>query len=186
MIREMRERVSCVRAALGGMTAQIDALRALDDDGVRRRFESEFEVPAAGRSAMRMRRRLAWRMQAEAEGGLSEEALDRLAALAPAPRVALGVRPTASGGATSPPGGMGGGSTAPQRERDPRLPPPGTVLRRTHKGVEHEVLVGVDAFEWRGQRYGSLTAVANAITGSRWNGFGFFKNVLAAAHGGHR
>lgn len=184
MTRAMRERASCVRETLGGMTAQIDALRALDDDGVRRRFEDEFGVTATGRSVMRMRRRLAWRIQAEAEGGLSQKALDRIAALAPPVRSVIRVTPTPStSSSAATPDDAALPSPGPQRDRDPRLPPPGTVLRRMHKGVEHEVLVGVDMFEWGGHRFGSLSAVARAITGSKWNGYGYFRKALEAARG---
>ena len=60
-------------------------------------------------------------------------------------------------------------------ERDPRLPPPGGVLRRTWKGVEHEVRVLDRGFEYRGQPYLSLAAVATAITdGDSTMGVAFF------------
>jgi hypothetical protein len=61
-----------------------------------------------------------------------------------------------------------------QRRRDPRLPPPGTVLRRAFRGAEYEVKVLEDAFEHGGERFESLSTVATRITGSRWNGFTFF------------
>lgn len=55
-----------------------------------------------------------------------------------------------------------------------RLPAPGTVLRRSFKGAEHEVTVLPNGFEYEGKAYRSLSAVATAITGSHWNGFLFF------------
>jgi hypothetical protein len=60
---------------------------------------------------------------------------------------------------------------------DTRLPPPGSVLRRVWKGTEHEVTVLPSGFEYRGATYKSLSAVAAAISGSHWNGFGFFNLV---------
>ena len=56
-------------------------------------------------------------------------------------------------------------------ERDPRLPKVGTVLRKTHRGTEHEITVLADGFEWNGQTYRSLSKIANEITGTTWNGF---------------
>ncbi|MBF0147610.1 MAG: DUF2924 domain-containing protein [Magnetococcales bacterium] len=51
---------------------------------------------------------------------------------------------------------------------------PGTKLIRDWKGVEHCCTVLEDGFEYQGRRFGSLSAVANFITGTRWNGFVFF------------
>ena len=56
-------------------------------------------------------------------------------------------------------------------DRDPRLPKVGTVLRKTHRGIEHEITVLADGFEWNGQTYRSLSKIANEITGTTWNGF---------------
>ena len=57
---------------------------------------------------------------------------------------------------------------------DSRLPPPGAVLRRTFRGVEHLVTVLEDGFLHEGEKYTSLSVLARVITGTRWNGFGFF------------
>lgn len=51
---------------------------------------------------------------------------------------------------------------------------PGTRLIREWKGREHCCTVLDDGFEYQGRRFGSLSAVANAITGTRWNGLVFF------------
>lgn len=61
-----------------------------------------------------------------------------------------------------------------QKPRDPRLPEPGEVLVKKHKGVEHEVRVLDDGFEYQGERYSSLSKIARAITGTTWNGYLFF------------
>ena len=58
--------------------------------------------------------------------------------------------------------------------RDPRLPPIGTVLRRVYRNDTHEVTVRNDGFEYRGQAFKTLSAVARRITGTPWNGFKFF------------
>ena len=50
----------------------------------------------------------------------------------------------------------------------------GTRLVREWKGAEHCCTVLDDGFEYLGRRYGSLSAVATAITGTKWNGIVFF------------
>lgn len=51
---------------------------------------------------------------------------------------------------------------------------PGTKLVRGHGGVKHVVLVKADGFEYRNKTYTSLSEIAHAITGTRWNGWIFF------------
>ena len=50
----------------------------------------------------------------------------------------------------------------------------GTVLVREHDGIAHRVVKTEDGFEWQGEQYKSLSAVATAITGTNWNGLRFF------------
>jgi hypothetical protein len=51
---------------------------------------------------------------------------------------------------------------------------PGTQMIRQWQNTSHTVTALVDGFEWNGRTYKSLSAVANAITGTNWNGFSFF------------
>ncbi|MDF7824368.1 DUF2924 domain-containing protein [Pontiellaceae bacterium B12227] len=51
---------------------------------------------------------------------------------------------------------------------------PGTVLHRNYKGEDIRVLVLENGFEWNDQRFKSISAVARAVTGTRWNGKLFF------------
>jgi hypothetical protein len=51
---------------------------------------------------------------------------------------------------------------------------PGTVLVREWDRQSHRVMVLAEGFAWNGQTYDSLTKVAFAITGTRWNGPRFF------------
>lgn len=65
----------------------------------------------------------------------------------------------------------------PQRKlrlADPRKPTAGTKLVREWNGIAHTVTVLRDGFEWQGRRYNSLSAIARAIAGTRWNGWRFF------------
>lgn len=53
-------------------------------------------------------------------------------------------------------------------------PVAGTRLIREWQGVEHHVTVRTDGFEYQGRKYKSLSAIARAIAGTRWNGPLFF------------
>jgi len=55
-----------------------------------------------------------------------------------------------------------------------RLPMPGAMLTRQYRGQTIQVMVLPNGFEYEGQIYRSLSAVAKAVTGSHWNGYGFF------------
>ena len=70
-----------------------------------------------------------------------------------------------------------------RRRRADERPIAGTRLMREYQGVEHPVTVLQDGYEWQGRPYKSLSAIARAITGTRWNGLVFFglKNRRAAA-----
>jgi hypothetical protein len=50
----------------------------------------------------------------------------------------------------------------------------GTQLIPEYQGVEHVVTVTRDSYEYQGQPYQSLSAIARHITGTRWNGRVFF------------
>lgn len=59
--------------------------------------------------------------------------------------------------------------------RDTRLPIPGAIIRKDYKGQVLEVKVLEKGFEYQGQTYKTLSAVAKAVTGDHWNGYLFFK-----------
>ena len=116
-------------------------------------------------------RRIAWRLQALAEGDLSQRARHRAAELAhdadlrlSPPRSAL----TAPAAVTTTP------SSRSRRKPHPCLPPPGTILTRAYKGENLQVRVLSDGLEFEGTVYPSLSAVAKAITGSHCSGYRFF------------
>lgn len=101
--------------------------------------------------------RLGYRIQELAYGGLKPETLRRLQRLA---AESVGKRKGKD---------RGRGSAQPEL-----LPITGTRLLREWQGVEHVVTVTADGFEWQGRPYRSLSAVARAITGTRWSGPVFF------------
>jgi len=67
-------------------------------------------------------------------------------------------------------------SSGPRRKKV-RLPPPGCMIRRTYQGREISVQVLEKGFEYEGEHYRSLSAVAFAVTGAKWNGNLFFDFV---------
>jgi hypothetical protein len=97
--------------------------------------------------------RVAYRIQELAYGGLKLEIVARLEA--------LGER-------------LDGGNIVLRRIRADDRPISGTRLMRAHQGVEHVVTVLSDGFEYEGRPYQSLSAIARAIRGTRWNGWVFF------------
>jgi hypothetical protein len=97
--------------------------------------------------------RLAYRIQELAYGGLKPETLARLEALGEQ---------------------FDGGKVTVRRMRGDDRPIAGTQLIREYQGVEHVVTVTRAGYEYQGQPYQSLSAIARAITGTRWNGRVFF------------
>jgi hypothetical protein len=113
-------------------------------------------------------KRIIWRLQALAEGDLSERARRRAAELAQDADLRLiPPRPAKTTSVSK------NGKTS--ALRDGRLPLPGTILTRWYKGQTLRVQVLRHGFEYEGQVYKSLSAVAKAVTGSHTNGFLFFR-----------
>ena len=151
------------------ITAEIARLEVTTINKVIERFESLFGEKCRSRNKRYLIRRIAWRLQANAEGGLSERALKRAAELALDSEVR--VTPPRQKTQTN-------SVTAEMQSRpvsDQRLPPAGSMLHREYKGRQIRVLILKSGFEYDGQIYKSLTSVANAITGSHVNGFHFFR-----------
>ena len=150
---------------------EVAALQRLTVGQLRQRFAELFgeATPASNRTWLI--KRIAWRIQALAEGDLSERARRRATELA---RDAdLRLNPPRSKSTAPPPEPVS--LPAPV---DHRLPPPGTILTRPYKGQQLHVQVLTDGFAFAGTVYPSLSAVAKAITGSHCNGFLFFRNTL--------
>jgi hypothetical protein len=76
-----------------------------------------------------------------------------------------------------PTAGCTGSTLAANQARDPRLPPPGTTIKKEYRGETYEVLVLAAGFEFRGERFNSLSRLARTIAGTPWNGFIFFDLV---------
>ena len=152
--------------------AEIEDLRKMKAGALRAKYRELFGEKSRSSNKQFLFRRIAWRLQARAEGDLSDRARRR--ALEIADDADLRIRApegffvvSGSGEASTPLDGAGAG-------RDRRLPSPGTLLTRQFENRRIVVKVLDDGFEYQSQRYRSLSAVAREVTGTRWNGLLFF------------
>jgi hypothetical protein len=171
--------------ALQAVTGQIAALAHRSTRDLVRQYEEVFGAPPRSRNVRWLRKRIAFRLQEAAEGSLSDRARLRVAELGDelplAWRERLGRAHAAASvaSAAAPPASSTAPHCAPPMRasvarRDPRLPAPGTVLRRTHEGVEHQVVVLDVGFRYRDETFTNLSHIARLITGTSWNGYLFF------------
>ena len=150
---------------------EIEKLRRVSLAAMRLEYREVFGEDTRCRNREHLFRRIAWRLQALAEGDLTERARERAREIARdadlriiAPRDFLTVE------------GAPVRTTRKESSRpaDCRLPLPGTLLTREWKGRTLLVEVLPDGFRFENHRYASLSAVAVAVTGTRWNGLAFF------------
>jgi len=116
-------------------------------------------------------RRIVWRMQASVEGGLSEDAINRIRELADGADLRVtspAMRRLSSDAAKRT-------RVVPAGVQSAATPLPGTLITRLYKGREIRVRVTANGFEFEGELFGSLSAVAKHVTGSHWSGNRFFK-----------
>ena len=146
---------------------EIAALRNMSTGQLGEKYAELFGESARSRHKVYLMRKIAWRLQARAEGDLSERARRRAEELADDADVR-----------TMPPkhsnANLGGRTTKVSVSTDPRLPAPGTAITRKYKSKTIEVRVLNDGFEYDGRKFKTLSAVAKAVTGSHCNGFRFF------------
>jgi hypothetical protein len=155
---------------------ELATLQRLSIGQLRQRFADVFGEATAASNRTWLVKRIVWRLQALAEGDLSQRARQRAAELARDADLRL----NAPRSQTTP-------ATTPEPVSDPtpvdhRLPPPGTILARPYKGLLVQVQVLTDGFAYAGRVYPSLSAVAKAITGQHCNGYFFFRLGKEQAH----
>jgi hypothetical protein len=160
--KDLRQEQAAVDDALG---MEIERLRKLKTGELRTRYRDVFGEASPSFNRAHLFRRIAWRLQAKAEGDLSERARRRASQLANDSDLRLRAprsfwREIERHGESP--------------NRDPRLPPVGTVLERVYQGQIIRVTVLANGFEYQGKPYASLSAIAHRVTGTRWNGFHFF------------
>jgi len=151
----------------------VAALRRLSVAQLRQRFAELFGEATNASNRIWLTKRILWRMQALAEGDLSQRARQRATQLARDADLRLNAPQNKATTTTPPP--QPANIAAPI---DRRLPPPGTILTRPYKGLLIQVQVLTEGFAYAGRIYPSLSAVAKTITGSHTNGFHFFRNTL--------
>jgi hypothetical protein len=136
------------------LAAEIAQLRELDASTLRARWRVVFRKEAPPHLPRHLLTRvLAYRLQADRLGDLDTESQRLLDSSASPEQVSARV------------------TEARRRQITLR---PGTVLAREWKGQMQKVAVMTDGFAWNGTTYSSLSRIACAITGTRWNGPKFF------------
>ncbi|WP_412049471.1 DUF2924 domain-containing protein [Hoeflea sp. Naph1] len=134
--------------------ARLAALTTAPTTELKKQWRELFESEPPPFNRRYLESRLAYRIQELVYGGLKPETIRRLERLGKE---------------------LDGGDRKKRSIRAGRdRPITGTRLLREWQGVEQIVTVTADGFEWQGRPYKSLSAIARAITGTRWNGWIFF------------
>ena len=155
------------------MRKEIDELSRMPVSQLRQKYLEVFGEASRSNHKQFLFRRIAWRIQANAEGGLSERARRRALEIANDADLRIRAPKTKFGSdvALDPKLSV---SRKVAGALDPRLPPPGTYLEREYKGRRIIVKVLAEGFEFEGHIYRSLSAIASEVARTKWNGFLFF------------
>jgi len=135
------------------IVARITALKAAPTPDLRTLWRDLFETDPPRQNRRFLESRLAYRIQELEYGELKPSIVERLEALGEE---------------------LDGGRAEVRKRRADDRPIAGTRLIREYQGVEHCATVLADGFEYQGRPYKSLSAIARAVTGTRWNGWVFF------------
>ena len=135
------------------IVARIAALKATPTPDLRTLWRDLFETEPPRQNRRFLESRLAYRIQELEYGELKPAIVERLEALGEE---------------------LDGGNAEVRKRRTDDRPIAGTRLIREYQGVEHCATVLADGVEYQGRPYKSLSAIARAITGTRWNGWVFF------------
>ena len=135
------------------VVARLTALNTTSTPDLRTLWRDLFETEPPRQNRRFLESRLAYRIQELEYGGLKQSIVERLEALGDE---------------------LDGGNVEVRKRRTDDRPVAGTRLIREYQGVEHCATVLADGFEYQGRPYKSLSAIARAITGTRWNGWVFF------------
>ncbi len=151
---------------------EVEKMRRASLSALRLKYREVFQEETRCRHRQHLFRRIAWRLQALAEGDLSDRARQRASEIARDADLRM----------VAPRGFLDTGGAPVElvrthrngRHLDSRLPLPGTLLTRHWKGRCILVEVLDNGFRYENQKYSSLSAIAVAVTGTRWNGLAFF------------
>ncbi len=132
---------------------KLAALKTVPITALKQQWRDLFETEPPPYNRRFLEHRLAYRIQELAYGGLKPETVRLLKRLGD---------------------DLDGGNPARRRQPARDRPVAGTRLIREYQGAEYCVTVRDQDFEYRGRPYKSLSAIAHAITGTKWNGLVFF------------
>jgi hypothetical protein len=149
----------------GGGPSTIDGMRHQTVGQLKVKYREVFGDESRSNHKQFLVRRIAWRLQANAGGSLSERARQRAADLAEEAELRIRAPESFLRQLSGPAG---------KRRGDPRLPAPGTWLSREFRGQRITVEVLEKGFLYQERVYKSLSSVARQVTGTQWNGFAFF------------
>lgn len=149
-----------------GILAQLAAFEAMDTPALVAEYQRIFGEAPRCKNKVWLRRNVSWKVQELHYGGLSPAARERLERL-----IDQVVVPGID--ATTP--------APPPRHPDPGAPPVGTTLVRRWREVEVRVTVVAGGYEHEGRTFRSLSAVAQHVTGAKWNGRAWFGLAPARA-----
>lgn len=151
---------------------EVAALRRMTVNELQAKYADVFGEATNARHKEWLVRRIIWRMQALAEGDISERARQRAAELANDANLRT-TAPKAPKATVAPAGRTV--TTAIHLSPDRRLPTVGQEIFREYKGQTLVVQVLENGFNFEGDVYRSLSAVAKKITGTHCNGYHFFR-----------
>ena len=168
----------------GDLKSGIDEIERLSLDDLRLRWRNATgRLAPAHLSRALLARLLAYRLQARAFGDLDQKSVRALQRWSESLGSAANKDDSDSNAVTEP---AQGPSATKRRASEPLILRPGTLLTREWNGRMETVMVVADGFAWNGRTFASLSAVARAITGTKWNGHRFFgvRSEDRAAHSG--
>ena len=161
------------------VATELAALDHMSTGELAERYRELHGQPCRTRHKAYLIRKVAWRIQTNAEGDLSERARKRAAELANDAQIRV-LAPKTLG--CAPQVGETVTVTRPvpaenDQPNDPRMPPPGTALVRMYKGrtIRAVVLEDGRSVEYNGERFRTLSALANRLTRSHMSGYRFFR-----------
>lgn len=147
------------------LTSKIMAMQDASLADLQHKYEEVFGQKTASTSKTQLWRKISYRLQEVAYGGLPEEARSRIQELIKEhdPINNKLVRPEETAQDKKNP-----------LKRDRRLPIPGTIITKIYKGTKIEIKVMDKSFEYNNKVYKTLTQLTQEITGCHWNGYAFF------------
>ena len=155
---------------------QLADIRKMTGSELRQKYAEVFGEESRSGNVDWLVKRIAWRIQANLEGDLSERARARIAELANDADLRLKAPADFEVEPEPKPAAAPKRGTKPvAKSADKRLPPVGSVITRDYKKQKIKVKVRADGLEYEGELYPTLSAVAKAVTGSAWNGYLFFQ-----------